>query len=68
MTCDPGCTCRGTYEPGTPEYDEAILRALDLISTHTQREAEARQSKQRHPSSGKRPVGGWLVLPGGGGE
>jgi len=36
MTCDPDCTCRGEQptlplQPGDPGYDEAVMRALDLI-------------------------------------
>jgi len=49
MTCDDECTCRGrrlslVLSPGDPGYDEAVQRALDLMT-------ELNESKQRHPSN-----------------
>jgi hypothetical protein len=54
IECTRDCTCRGQsdlLEPGTPEHDAAILRALDLIDQARAQEIAA--SKQRHPSSGR---------------
>lgn len=62
IECTRDCTCRGQselVEPGTPEYDSAILRALHLI----ERAQEVAESKLRHPSSGERPFNNGKRLP-----
>ena len=56
IECEPGCSCRGTnglLQPNTPCYDEAVIRALDLITVVSD-QVEAAASKLRHPSQARR--------------